>query len=83
MLEMYLKCLDLHIVLVVHSLKIKKEQKKIKETGESRYIYQNELDKACFQHDMIYVGFKGLNGRTITDNVLHDKAFILLKIQNI
>ena len=28
--------------------------KKIKETGDSRYIYQNELDKACFQHDMAY-----------------------------
>ena len=24
--------------------------KKFKETGDSRYIYQNELDKACFQH---------------------------------
>ena len=23
-----------------------------KEAGDSRYIYQNELDKACFQHDM-------------------------------
>ena len=22
------------------------------ETGDSRYIYQNKLDKACFQHDM-------------------------------
>ena len=22
------------------------------ETGDSRYIYQIELDKACFQHDM-------------------------------
>ena len=31
-----------------HLLRIKKEQKKIKETGESRYIYQNELGKACF-----------------------------------
>ena len=28
--------------------------KKFKETGDSRYIYQNELDKACFQHDMAY-----------------------------
>ena len=26
--------------------------KKIKEAGDSRYIYQNKLDKACFQHDM-------------------------------
>ena len=27
---------------------------KFKETGDSRYIYKNELDKACFQHDMAY-----------------------------
>ena len=25
---------------------------KFKETRDSRYIYQNELNKACFQHDM-------------------------------
>ena len=23
-------------------------------TGDSKYIYQTELDKACFQHDMAY-----------------------------
>ena len=26
---------------------------KFKETEDSRHIYQNELDKACFQHDMV------------------------------
>ena len=25
---------------------------KFKKTGDSRYIYHNEQDKACFQHDM-------------------------------
>ena len=34
--------------------KNKKRIQKFKETGNSRYIYQNELDKACFQHDMAY-----------------------------
>ena len=34
--------------------KNKERRKKIKETGYSRCIYQNELDKACFQHDMAY-----------------------------
>ena len=29
-----------------------------KETGGSRYIYQNKLDKACFQRDMAYGDFK-------------------------
>ena len=28
--------------------------KKINATGDSRFIYQKELDKACFQHDMAY-----------------------------
>ena len=49
--------------------------KKIKETGDSRYIYQNELEKACFQHDMAYGDFKDLNRRTGADKVLLDKAF--------
>ena len=38
--------------------------KKIKETGDSRYIYQNELEKACFQHEMAY---GDLNRRTAAD----------------
>ena len=53
--------------------------KKLKETGDSRYIYQNELDKACFQHDMAYGDFKDLNRRTLADKVLHDKAFNIAK----
>ena len=41
--------------------KIYKERiQKFKETGDSRYIYGNELDKACFQHDMAYGDFKDL-----------------------
>ena len=31
-----------------------------KETGDTSYIYKNELDKACFQHDMAYGDFKDL-----------------------
>ena len=38
-------------------------------------IYKNSLDKACFQHDMAYGGFKDFKKRTIADNVLRDKAF--------
>ena len=36
----------------------------IQRTKNSRYIYQNKLDKACFQHDMAYGDLKGLNRRT-------------------
>ena len=54
----------------------KKERiRKFKETGDSRYIYQNELDKACFQHDMAYGNFKDLTRRTASDKKLHHKAF--------
>ena len=49
--------------------------KKFKETEDSRYIYQNELDKACFQHEMAYGDFKDLNRRTFADKILCDYAF--------
>ena len=32
--------------------KSKERIQKFKETGYSQYIYQNKLNKACFQHDM-------------------------------
>ena len=55
--------------------KNKETIKLLKETGDWRYIYQNELDKAWFQHDVAYRDFKDLNRRTFADKVLHDKAF--------
>ena len=33
---------------------------KFKETRDSQYIYQNELDKTCFQHDRAYGDIKDL-----------------------
>ena len=50
--------------------KIKEKIQKIKETGDSRYIYHNELGKVCFQHDMLYGDFKNLPKRTASDEVL-------------
>ena len=55
--------------------KNKERIKKFKQTGDSRYIYKNELHKACFQHDMAYGDFKDLTKRTVVDKVLRDKAF--------
>ena len=52
---------------------------KFKQTGDSRYIHKNELDKACFQHDMAYGDFKDLKRRTAADKVLGDKAFNIAK----
>ena len=51
----------------------------MKETGDSTYIYQNELDKACFQHDIAYGDFKDLKRRTAFDKILRDKAFNIAK----
>ena len=55
--------------------KNKERIQKFKETGDTGYIYKNELDKACFQHDMAYGDFKDLAKRTFSDKVLRDKAF--------
>ena len=67
MISLCLKCIrdskDLHIVLVDRLLKTEKIQKP-KETRNSRYIYQNKLDKACFQYDIAYRDFNVLSRRT-------------------
>ena len=39
------------------------------------YIYRNELDKACFQHDSAYADHKDLMNRTEVGKVLRDKAY--------
>ena len=59
--------------------KNKERIRKFKETGDTSYIYKNELDKACFQHDMAYGDFKDLKRRTYSDKVLRDKAFNIAK----
>ena len=55
--------------------KNKERIQKFKATGDTSYIYKNELDKACFQLDMAYGDFKGLTKRTAADKVLRNKAF--------
>ena len=59
--------------------KNKKRIHKFKETGDTSYIYKNELDKACFQHDMAYGDFKDLARRTASDKVLRGKALNIAK----
>ena len=53
----------------------KEKIKKLKQTGDTRYIYRNELDKACFQHDSAYADHKDLINRTEADKVLRDKSY--------
>ena len=59
--------------------KNKERIQKFKEAGDSQYIYQKELGKLCFQHDMAYGDFKDLTRRTASDKILSDKAFNIVK----
>ena len=55
--------------------KNKERIQKSKETGGSQYIiYQNELDKVCFQYGMAYGDFKDLTRRTASGKILDDEA---------
>ena len=53
----------------------KERMKEFKRTGDTRYIYRNELDKACFQNNSAYADHKDLINRTEADKVLSDKAY--------
>ena len=55
--------------------KSRKRIEKFMQTGNTDFIYKNELDKACFQHDMAYGKSKDLAERTQSDKVLRDKTF--------
>ena len=66
-------------MLVNHLQKTRKESKNLKEAGDLRYINQNKLDKACFQHDTTYGNFKDLSRRIASNKMLHDKAFNIAK----
>ena len=45
------------------------------QTGDTHYIYKNELDKACFAHDAAYSDFKDIKSRAIADKISRDKAY--------
>ena len=49
------------------------------QTGDTNYIYKNELDKAYFAHAAAYSDSKDLTKRTAADRVLRDKAFNIAK----
>ena len=55
--------------------KNKERIENIMQTGNADYIYRNDFDKACFQHDIAYGKYKNLAKRTQSDKVLRDKAF--------
>ena len=53
------------VLLIVHV----ERTEKFMQTGNTDFIYRNELDKACFQHDMAYDKSKDLTKRTQSDKV--------------
>ena len=61
--------------------KNKERIEKFMQTGNTDFIYRNELDNVFFQHDMVYDKTKDLVKRTQSDKVLKDKAFRILVIQ--
>ena len=52
---------------------------KFKETGDTNYVFKNELDKACFVHNASYSDSKDLTRRTIADKNLKNRAFDIAK----
>ena len=55
------------------------QKAKFKETGDSRYIIENKLDKACFHHILAHGDFKDLTKRKASDKILCDNAFNIAK----
>ena len=73
--EMHLKEPGFIYSAWVSFTKNKERIQKFMLTVNTDYIYKNDLDKACFQHDMAYGKYKDLAKRTQSDKVLKDKAF--------
>ena len=53
----------------------KERIKEFKRTGDTRLLYRNELDKACFTHDAAYAKYKDVENRLISDQKLRNSAY--------
>ena len=73
--EMYLRQPQFVYSACGYFTRHKEKIKEFKRTGDTPYIYRNELDKACFQHDSVYADHKHLINRTKSDKVLRDKVY--------
>ena len=72
--EIHLKQLEVTYSACGPFTKNKERIHKLKESGDTSYIYKQELNKVCFQDDMAYVDFKDLKRRTASDKSLKDKG---------
>ena len=73
--EMHLRQWGFRYIACGSFMKNNERIQKCKVTGYARHIYQNELDKVRFHHDMAYEDFKDLARRTASDKIFRDKAF--------
>ena len=80
--EMHLKQPRFNYTACGSFTKNKERIQKFKEAGDTSYIYKNELDKPCFQHDMAYGDFKDLKRRAASNKVLRDKVLDIAKNPN-
>ena len=53
----------------------KERIKEFKRTRDTRLLYRNELDKACFKHDAAYAKYKDVENRLISDQKLRNSAY--------
>ena len=53
----------------------KERIKEFKRKGDTRLLYRNELDKACFKHDAAYAKYKDVENRLISDQKLRNSAY--------
>ena len=73
--EMHLKEPDFTYSAFGPFTKNKESIERFMQTGNTDFIYKNELDKACFQHDMAYGKSKNLTKRAQSGKVLRYKLF--------
>ena len=50
------------------------------QTRNTNYIYKNDLDKACFQHNIVYGKYKDPAKKAQSDKFSRDKAFKIASI---
>ena len=53
----------------------KERIKEFKRTSDTRLLYRNELDKACFKHDATYAKYKDAENRLTSDQKLRNSAY--------
>ena len=73
--EMHLKQSEITYSACGPFIRNKERTEKFMQAENTDFSHRNELDKACFQHDMASAKSKNLVKRTEPDKALREKAF--------